>query len=134
MTLAKTERVAGCNFGAAMGRPRRPALGPAAPLARSVGVPVRLVGEAARPPARARVVGEGRVDLVNYAGPGSDRGTAPAELTGRGEGHRALATTSWPWGRALGAKRGALVAVPGPAGPAVVTKTFILLVGSAQRP
>jgi hypothetical protein len=89
VTLAKAERVAGGNFGAAMGRPRRAALSPAAPLARPVRVPVRLVGKAPRPPARARVVAEGGVDLVNYTRTGGDRGTAATELTGRGEGHRA---------------------------------------------
>ena len=45
-----------------------------------------------------------------------------------------LVATSWPCGRALGASRGPLVAVPGLAGPAVVTKTFILFVGSAAHP
>jgi hypothetical protein len=47
-----------------------------------------LVGKAPRPPAGARVVAEGGVDLVNYARPGGDRGTAAAELAGRAEGHR----------------------------------------------
>jgi hypothetical protein len=89
VALAETERVGGGDFGPAMGRPGRPALGPATPLPRSVGVPVGLVGKAPRPPAGARVVGEGGLDLVNYARPRGDRGTAAAELTWRGGGHRA---------------------------------------------
>lgn len=48
-----------------------------------------MVGKAPRPPAGARVVAEGGLDLVNYARPGGDRGTAAAELAGRGEGHGA---------------------------------------------
>jgi hypothetical protein len=89
VTLAKTERVAGGDFGPAMGRPGRPALGPAAPLPRPVRVPVRLVGKASRPPPGARVVGEAGIDLVDDARPGHDRGTAAAKLASRGEGHRA---------------------------------------------
>jgi hypothetical protein len=64
VTLAEAERVACGDFGTAMGRPRRAALGPAAPLPGPVGIPVRLVGKPSRPPARAWVVGEPGTDLV----------------------------------------------------------------------
>ena len=64
MSLAQPERVGGLHLGAAMSRPGRAALSPAAPVAGAAGVPVGLVGEPAAPAAQAGVVAGDGGDLV----------------------------------------------------------------------
>jgi len=107
-------RVTGGDFGAAMGRPRRDRSGQQRHSRGLSGSQCAWLAKP-RPPARARVVGEGAPIWSTTRVPG--RQGAATDLTGRANGALARAATSWPCERALGAERGALVAVPGPTGP-----------------
>ncbi len=83
MVLAQAERVAGGHLGAAVRRPRRPALSPATPISGPAGVPVRLVGEATTPATKARVVVRAGCDLVNHARAWARPGRAGSLSSGR---------------------------------------------------
>jgi hypothetical protein len=65
--LTKAQGVFSGHLSATVSGPSRAALRPAAPLPRPPGVPVRLVGKAARPTPGARVVAPAGVDLGNEA-------------------------------------------------------------------
>lgn len=73
MAVTKTERVAGGDFGAAVSRPGRAALGPAPPLPGPGGVPVRLVGETTGPAADTGVLGRAGLDLLDDPGCDQER-------------------------------------------------------------
>lgn len=134
MALAKAERVARGDLGTAMRRPGRPALGPAPPLPGPSGVPVCLVGKAARPPAGARVVGEPGVDLVNEPGPWLRRRPPAAELPDGREARPPGDTGAGDLGPLLRCQARSSRRCPGTNWPNRRDKNVHLLVGSARRP